>query len=198
MAARRSFFDALLSGARLPRTQLNTSIRRQPHASTSRAFHTTSPRPQQYRRFAGRSPAYGFAAGAFRRWSARPTFYYEVGGLGLAGGGFYIVNLETVPVSGRRRFNIISPSLEESLAQGQQQQILQQYRGAVLPEGDPRVQQVRRVLDRLIPQSGDLKEKEWTVNVIEDEQANAFVVYSRVYYRYVAEMMGWRPYLGMK
>jgi hypothetical protein len=34
-----------------------------------------------------------------RRWAARPTFYYEVGGLAGACGGFYIYNLEVVPVS---------------------------------------------------------------------------------------------------
>lgn len=39
------------------------------------------------------------AGGLMRRWAARPTFYYEVGGLAGACGGFYIYNLEVVPVS---------------------------------------------------------------------------------------------------
>lgn len=39
------------------------------------------------------------AGGLLTRWAARPTFYYEVGGLAGACGGFYIYNLEVVPVS---------------------------------------------------------------------------------------------------
>jgi hypothetical protein len=34
-----------------------------------------------------------------RRWAARPTFYYEAGGLASLCGGFYAYNLEVVPVS---------------------------------------------------------------------------------------------------
>lgn len=34
-----------------------------------------------------------------RRWAARPTFYYEAGGLAGVAGGFYAYNLEVVPVS---------------------------------------------------------------------------------------------------
>lgn len=38
-------------------------------------------------------------SGLLRRWANRPTFYYEVGGIGVACGGFYAWNLEEVPVS---------------------------------------------------------------------------------------------------
>lgn len=35
----------------------------------------------------------------FVRWARRPTFYYEVGLIGGAGGLFYVYNLEQVPVN---------------------------------------------------------------------------------------------------
>lgn len=62
------------------------------------------------------------------------------------------------------------------MGNSQLQQILQQYGGSVLPEHDQRVRQVRRVLERLVPQSGLLKDKEWSVHVIDSEETNAFVI----------------------
>lgn len=45
------------------------------------------------------------AGGLFQRWAARPTFYYEVGGIGAVCSGFYVYNLEEVPV----RFVLVTP-----------------------------------------------------------------------------------------
>lgn len=81
-----------------------------------------------------------------------------------------------MPISGRRRFNIISPEREEALTGNQAQQVLQQYQGEVLSDWDPRVRQVRRVLERLIPHSGQLARKNWDVHVIDSPEANAFVM----------------------
>ena len=36
--------------------------------------------------------------GLLHRWAAQPTFYYQVGAIATVCGGFYIVNLEEVPV----------------------------------------------------------------------------------------------------
>ncbi|KAF2721732.1 hypothetical protein K431DRAFT_284653 [Polychaeton citri CBS 116435] len=109
------------------------------------------------------------------RWAARPTFYYEVGGLALAAGAFYTFNLEVVPVSGRRRFNIISPEQELELGQKQFQETVREYQGRILPSFHPKTRQVKRVLDRLIPNSG-LEGEDWEIYVIEDPQQNAFVI----------------------
>jgi len=95
--------------------------------------------------------------------------------LGGVIGGFYIYNLETVPVSGRRRFNIISPKTEEELGEQQYQQVLAQYREKLVSDWDPRLRMVRRVMDRLIPVSG-LPYQEWEIHVIESEEKNAFVL----------------------
>lgn len=51
-----------------------------------------------YARQAFNYQRYKASSNVFKRWAARPTFYYEIGGLGAAGGGFYLYNLEAVPV----------------------------------------------------------------------------------------------------
>jgi predicted Zn-dependent protease len=98
-----------------------------------------------------------------------------VGAIGGAVGIFYMANLETVPLSNRRRFNVISPQLEAQLGEQQFRQILQEYRGQILSDWDPRVRMVHRVMNRLIPVSG-LENEKWEVHVIEDDQINAFVL----------------------
>ncbi|KAF2481701.1 peptidase family M48-domain-containing protein [Neohortaea acidophila] len=124
-----------------------------------------------YRRFGGSR-----AAGSLlRRWAARPTFYYEVGGIGGVCGGYYIYNLERVPVSGRRRFNIISPQYEEQAGQAQYEQTLSQFGKSILPHYTKEHQMVQRVLDRLVPHSG-LENEKWEVHVIDDDMKNAFVI----------------------
>jgi metalloendopeptidase OMA1, mitochondrial len=57
-------------------------------------------RTAQYQRwyYGSRYQRFQQTRGFFQRWAARPTFFYEVGSLGAAAGGFYIYNLETVPV----------------------------------------------------------------------------------------------------
>ena len=141
---------------------------------------TSTPRPAQfgrsnlrYQRFA---PARAGLSNLFRRWAARPTFYYEASGVAGSVGVVYLYNTDTVPVSGRRRFNIISPAFEAQLGTQQYQQVLQQYRGQILSDSDPRTRQVKRVLERLIPNSGLPADFEWKVHVIESKETNAFVI----------------------
>ncbi|KAI9718167.1 MAG: hypothetical protein M1828_006799 [Chrysothrix sp. TS-e1954] len=105
-----------------------------------------------------------------------PRFYYYCGAAGVGGGVFYTANLETVPVTGRRRFNVVSEESEKASADQLYRQLLQQYGNAILSRRDPRTRMVERVLDRLIPATG-LTSQSWEVHVIEDPgQANAFVI----------------------
>jgi hypothetical protein len=85
----------------------------------------------------------------------------------LTSGGiwFYVSNLEEVPVSHRRRFNIYRPEDVEGEGVRMYQQILQQYNGAILPEWDHRSRMVHRVMKRLITANG-LENVDWEVNVI--------------------------------
>ncbi|KAH7067719.1 peptidase family M48-domain-containing protein [Paraphoma chrysanthemicola] len=131
-------------------------------------------RGPQYKRFG--SPSGGLA-GLFFRWAARPTFYRDVGIITAGAGGVYVYNLEEVPVSGRRRFNIISPGLEETLGASTVEQVKEEYRGRFLPGHDPRVRQVKQVLERLLPyaEGEGLKNMDWEVHVIDSPEQNAFV-----------------------
>lgn len=128
----------------------------------------------QYKRFGSRS---GGVSGLFFRWAARPTFYRDVGLITAGAGGIYVFNLEQVPVSGRRRFNIVSAELEESLGKATVDQVKEEYAGRFLPEHDSRVKQVKKVLDRLLPfaEGEGLKGMDWEVHVIDAPEQNAFV-----------------------
>ncbi|KAF8857390.1 hypothetical protein BDZ45DRAFT_560967, partial [Acephala macrosclerotiorum] len=79
---------------------------------------------------------------------------------------FYFSNLETVPVSGRRRFNCFS---EESVAEEGKMMynmIMREEGERILPEWDRRVRMVKRVMERLIPASG-VSDVAWEVHVID-------------------------------
>ncbi|KAI9852985.1 MAG: T-complex protein 1 subunit theta [Thelocarpon superellum] len=109
-------------------------------------------------------------------WRSSPVFRYSLLGVGGLGGVYYVQHIEEVPITGRRRFNILSGDDEEQMAVSMYQQTLQQYRGQLLSAHHPATRMVRRVLDRLIPASG-LADAEWEVHVILDpEQKNAFVM----------------------
>lgn len=90
---------------------------------------------------------------------------------------FYFMNIETVPVSGRRRFNCFSEESAEEQGQMMYKQILNEEArmGRVLPRSDYRVKMVEKVLVRLIEAgnlgTGQSDRKEgvgWTVHVIDD------------------------------
>ena len=72
-------------------------------------------------------------AGLLGRWVASRTFYYQVAGIAGVIGGFYVYNLEKVPVSGRRRFNVISVEEEAELSKQMYAEVMQQFRGKILP-----------------------------------------------------------------
>lgn len=102
---------------------------------------------------------------------------------------FYMTHLETVPVSGRTRFNCYSEEAAEEQGVIAYQQIVSQaaQAGALVPTWDPRVRRIQKVLNRLIDGGGlgtgkigdDYAGREvgWEVHLIEDpHQANAFVL----------------------
>ncbi|KAI1344771.1 peptidase family M48-domain-containing protein [Xylariaceae sp. FL0016] len=92
---------------------------------------------------------------------------------------FYFSNLETVPISGRRRFNCYSEEYVKTTSDAQVKHIeyeVERSGAYFLREWDPRTRMVKRVLNRLIPYSG-MADAEWEVRVIEDPHtANAMVL----------------------
>lgn len=92
---------------------------------------------------------------------------------------FYLYNSQTVPVTGRRRFNFLSDELvakaNARAAEAVIKDVVQQG-GSFLPSWDPRTRMVARVMKKLIPVSG-LKDLNWEIYVIDnDSTANAFVI----------------------
>lgn len=108
-------------------------------------------------------------------WQTSPIFRVGISTAGAGLGVFVVYNIETVPVSGRKRFNWISPEYEREMGQRLYQHTMRQYRKKILPASHPQTQNVRRVLDRLIPASG-LRDQEWEIHVIQDKTMNAFVI----------------------
>jgi predicted Zn-dependent protease len=79
-------------------------------------------------------------------------------------------------VSGRKRFNIVSPQMEQQLAQMHYRQVVREFGARMLPEGHPATRMVQRVLGRLIPAAG-MADTRWEVHVIDaPDQLNAFVI----------------------
>ena len=87
-----------------------------------------------------------------------------------------MANLETVPGSGRRRFNCIGPEFEKNMAKDAVAPILKEYSGRILPEWAPETRMVMRVMERLIPNSGIEDGEQWEIRVIKEDQPNAFVM----------------------
>lgn len=97
----------------------------------------------------------------------------------VSGGGlvFYVANQEQVPITQRRRFNVISPEKEKQYAAEGYNDTLREFRGRILPENHPYTQLVARVVERLLPSVGPLAGDEWRVHVIDaPDQRNAFVL----------------------
>ena len=113
--------------------------------------------------------------GLYALWRTSPAFRIGLGLVGVAGGIFYFANIEYVPVTGRRRFNFISPEQEASLAEEQYKAVMQEYDGKVLPPDHPYSRAVVAVAARLLPASG-LQDQQWEVRVINDPSVNAFVM----------------------
>ncbi|KAF2215485.1 hypothetical protein CERZMDRAFT_110148 [Cercospora zeae-maydis SCOH1-5] len=115
-----------------------------------------------------------------RRWAAQPTFYYQVALLSGGVAVFYIYNLETVSISGRKRFNIVSPAWEKWIGKQQYEQVLQEFasKGKILSKNSREHVMVERVLRRLLPHCGMNGEgdEEWELHVIDDDTQNAFVM----------------------
>ena len=69
-------------------------------------------------------------------------------------------------MSGRRRFNCYSDASVEAHGEMMYQMVMREERANILPEYDPRVRKVHRVMERLIPTSG-LEDMKWELHVID-------------------------------
>ncbi|KAI8929684.1 peptidase family M48-domain-containing protein [Entophlyctis helioformis] len=89
--------------------------------------------------------------------------------------GYIVTHLETVPISGRTRFNDVSPATEALLGDMAYRQVMAEVGPALLPANHPYSLFVARVARRLIAASG-LNAADWQIHVVNDAQRNAFVL----------------------
>lgn len=110
-------------------------------------------------------------SGAQAKRIARAPSTHVIVAIAFAGAlTFYYSNLETVPVSGRQRFNCFSDEWVRRVSEAESQQLLNEFKYhniRMLPEWDWRVRAVRRVMARLIPVSG-MDVAAWEMFVIDD------------------------------
>ena len=79
-------------------------------------------------------------------------------------------------MTGRRRFNCVSTAQELKMGEQSYREVMQQYRGRILPDNHPLTIMVAQVMKRLIPQA-PIEGADWKVHVIHDDSnMNAFVL----------------------
>ncbi|KAJ3126225.1 hypothetical protein HK098_007781 [Nowakowskiella sp. JEL0407] len=100
---------------------------------------------------------------------------YIAGGALAFGGIYYISHLETVPISGRRRFNNLSSKREKYVADQAFREIFTQLKDSILPSYHPYSIFVTKVARRIIEVSG-MSDVNWQVFVVNSPQINAFVL----------------------
>lgn len=160
----------------LPRCPSRLIQRSRPFSQTSfRANNWPRPPPGTHKH--NNDPHYQLAhakplvtPGRLRRFVRSPTLRTVVV-LSIVGAVvFYVSNIQTVPVSGRRRFNCFSDESVEAASQAQVKRLLWEIERSgqrFLSDWDPRMMMVRRVMNRLIPVSG-MEDADWEIRVIDD------------------------------
>ncbi|KAI9059474.1 hypothetical protein FKP32DRAFT_1668676 [Trametes sanguinea] len=135
----------------LPRTAAQWPKPRAPLARTISNYPGGGPR---YVRFD--DPAGPGTGGPRNPWDARKwdTQTKVMAGLGVFAIGYYLSHLEQVPETGRWRFMDISPTFEAALAETAHEELLQQFKGKVLPPNHPLTRHIRRVVTRILEANG--------------------------------------------
>ncbi|KAI0405999.1 peptidase family M48-domain-containing protein [Xylaria palmicola] len=172
-----------------PNTATQSQILRrlpQPAPRSQRPFSHTAPRRNDWRDPRRHDPGEElrrakplFTSEGLSRFLRSPSLHTVVV-LSFAGAvAFYYMNIQTVPVSGRQRFNCYSEEKVKAAGEAQARRIVYEVEhggGRFLGDWDPRTRLVKRVMKRLIPVSG-MDGEEWEVRVIDDPRvANAFVL----------------------
>lgn len=135
-----------------------------PRDTTRRSYHNVDPR----HRLSQAKPL--VTSDGLRRFARSPSLHTVVVLSVLGAVAFYFGNLQTVPVSGRRRFNCFSDATVEAASEAQVKRIVYEVEragGRFLDDWDPRMRLVKRVMKRLIPVSG-MEKANWEITVIDD------------------------------
>ncbi|EIN04507.1 hypothetical protein PUNSTDRAFT_122835 [Punctularia strigosozonata HHB-11173 SS5] len=98
------------------------------------------------------------------QWSTQQRLLVAVGtGLTV----YYVSHLERVPETGRWRFIDSNPKMETKLGEYMHQELVQEFRGKILPPNHPLTLQIRKVVERILTANdlGHLKGSEPSVTL---------------------------------
>nr|XP_028589156.1 metalloendopeptidase OMA1, mitochondrial isoform X1 [Podarcis muralis]XP_028589157.1 metalloendopeptidase OMA1, mitochondrial isoform X1 [Podarcis muralis]XP_028589158.1 metalloendopeptidase OMA1, mitochondrial isoform X1 [Podarcis muralis] len=99
--------------------------------------------------------------------------------LGLVFILFYFTHLEETPITGRSRLLVFRKDHFAELSQMEYAMWVKEFKSRMLPETDPRYQEVKKVFLHLIDSNKDfpgLSEFKWTIHVVEGPDINAVVL----------------------
>eukprot|EP00123_Amoebidium_parasiticum_P001130 comp12160_c0_seq1/m.6913 comp12160_c0_seq1/g.6913 ORF comp12160_c0_seq1/g.6913 comp12160_c0_seq1/m.6913 type:complete len:366 (-) comp12160_c0_seq1:578-1675(-) len=96
-------------------------------------------------------------------------------GMGLFMVGYYVAHLDRAPYTGRIRFIAMSPEQELRTGEYAYRQVMERYKGQILPANHPVTRYVRDVGERIAAVSG-LEHLDWEFYVINDPTANCMVL----------------------
>lgn len=105
-------------------------------------------------------------------------FSIFIGGFGGVCLGFYFFHLEETPFTHRTRFMPISHKQMEELTAMEHKNVLEKYAKYILPPNHPSHVRVFRVAKQLVManHSKEMEHLSWQVNVVDNEDMNAFVL----------------------
>ncbi|GKY96924.1 hypothetical protein MPSEU_000651300 [Mayamaea pseudoterrestris] len=120
-----------------------------------------------------------------------PYILFTAGGTLLVIGGTYYAFLDRVPLTNRQRWIATTTTMEQELGDSEYQQLLQQFRGAILPPQHRATRTVQRVGNRIVAAAQEfmtdyhastntasrdltLLARPYTFTVVQSDMANAF------------------------
>lgn len=162
-----SRFSAAPASARIP---VATTTRRLFSQTPRRSYQKYNPRDPHdpYERLRDAKPL--FTDRGFNGFIRSPSTHTVVAVAFIGAVSFYFYNVQTVPISGRKRFNCFTEESVEAVSEQQVKRIeyeVERQGGRFLNDWDPRTRLVKRVMRRLIPVSG-MEDSDWEVRVIDD------------------------------
>ncbi|CAD6204824.1 GSCOCG00002999001-RA-CDS [Cotesia congregata] len=92
---------------------------------------------------------------------------------------FYIMNIEVDPLTGRSRFIIMTSNQQKVLGRLTFENYLENFKDFIVPTTHPAYKRLLRVVNRILEANQDLpqiKEREWTLSVIDKDDPNAYVL----------------------
>ncbi|CAI5777068.1 metalloendopeptidase OMA1, mitochondrial [Podarcis lilfordi] len=99
--------------------------------------------------------------------------------LGLVFILFYFTHLEETPITGRSRLLVFRKDHFAELSQMEYAMWVEEFKSRMLPETDPRYQEVKKVFLHLVDSNKDfpgLSDFKWTIHVVEGPDVNAVVL----------------------